>query len=470
MTTSMFVCRSRFPVSAAELFAWHGRPGALERLLPPWGRATLLERSGGIKDGSRTVLRVPWIGPFKRRWVAEHGGYAEGRQFTDIQLQGPFASWEHKHLFEPDGANASILEDRIEYALPLGFAGRLLGGRKVRRILRRAFAYRHAVLSHDLALHAGRPDPEPWKILVTGATGLVGAALVSFLTSGGHEVIRLGRRPAFAGDLSWDQIDPHGNLDRFEGFDAVIHLAGESIARGRWTAAKKERIRASRVDNTRRLCETLARLASPPRVLLCASAVGYYGNRGDELLDETSALGTGFLAEVCRDWEAAAAPARTKGIRVAHLRFGVVLSAGGGALAAMLTPFRLGLGGKIGNGRQYMSWIALDDLLGVVHLAMFQDNLEGPINVVAPEDATNRVFTKALGRVLWRPTILPMPAFASRLAFGEMADEALMASQRAVPLKLMGAAFSFSFPTLEAALRHCLGKNEIVELVTTPGS
>ncbi|MBI3407561.1 MAG: TIGR01777 family protein [Planctomycetes bacterium] len=463
MGIQTFGCRSRFPVPVKELFDWHGRPGAFNRLNAPFDRFEVLQPSQGITNGTRTVIRAPVFGPFRRRWVAEHFDYVEGRQFNDRQIEGPFVKFEQQHLFEPDGPAASILEDRIEYVLPLGVLGQLLGGRKVRRKLRRTFAYRHAVLGHDLALHAGRPDSEPWRILVSGASGLVGAALTAFLTTGGHEVVRLSRGTAYEGDLSWDAVAESGDLNVLEGFDAVIHLAGESIAKGRWSAAKKQRIRASRIETTRNLCEALAKLAVPPRVLVSASAVGYYGNRGDEVLDEESANGSDFLSGVCRDWEAAAAPARDKGIRVAHARFGVILSMAGGALAAMLTPFRMGAGGKIGNGRQYLSWIALDDVLGALYHVLYHDNISGPVNVVAPEPVTNYELTKTLGRVLRRPTVFPMPAFAARLAFGEMADALLLISQRVKPKKLLESGFAFSFGDLTTALQHILGKNEIGE-------
>src|SRR3989338_4623676 len=297
------------------------------------------------------------------------------------------------------------------------------------------------------------------KVLVTGSTGLVGSALVPFLASGGHEVVRLvrGRLKPGVVEVPWDPQAGTIEAAKLEGLDAVVHLAGERIT-GRWTAAKKARIRSSRVQGTRLLAETLARLGRPPPTLVCASAIGYYGHRGDELLREESPPGAGFLAEVCREWEAAARPAAEKGIRVVQLRIGVVLSAAGGALALMLTPFKLGLGGRVGTGQQYMSWIALDDLAGIIQHALANESLRGPVNAVAPRAITNREFTKTLGRVLGRPTIFPMPAFAARLAFGQMADELLLASARVEPTRLIASGYKFRTPELEAALRHLLGK------------
>ena len=298
------------------------------------------------------------------------------------------------------------------------------------------------------------------KILVTGSSGLVGRALVAFLAAGGHGVTRLVRsRPGSgATEVHWDP--DVGSIDtlRLEGLDAVVHLAGESIATGRWTAEKKARIRESRIRGTRLLCESLARLGQPPKALVSASAIGYYGDRGDEILREESGPGTGFLAEVCKEWEAATGLAIQKGIRVVHLRIGVALSAVGGALAKMLFPFRMGLGGVIGSGRQFMSWIALDDLVGSIAYALTTDAIRGPMNAVAPHPVTNREFTRTLGRVLARPTLFPMPAFAARLAFGEMADELLLSSTRVEPVRLSSAGYQFRYPTLEIALRHLLGK------------
>ena len=238
----------------------------------------------------------------------------------------------------------------------------------------------------------------------------------------------------------------------------MVHLAGENIAAGRWTPELKRRIHHSRANGTRVLSDALAKCAQPPKVLVSASAIGYYGDRSDEVLTEESRLGTGFLAAVCRDWEAAVEPAKRKGIRTVLLRIGVVLSTEGGALKRMLLPFKLGLGGVIGDGKQYMSCIALDDAIGAIHHAIVTDSLSGPVNVVSPQAVTNREYTKALGKVLGRPTLFPLPAFAARLAFGEMADELLLSSARVEARKLLASGYTFRSPTLESILRHGLGK------------
>ena len=302
------------------------------------------------------------------------------------------------------------------------------------------------------------------KVIVTGATGLVGRALIRSLLSDGHEVTRLvrgeaqGFRAPGTKAVHWEPDEGVVNAQELEGHDAAVHLAGEPIASGRWDDEKKRRIRESRVNVTRLLAETLAGLNEKPRVLVSASAIGFYGDRGDEALSEESASGEDFLSEVCREWEKATLSASQAGIRVVHLRIGFVLSAEGGGLPKMLTPFKLGVGGRVGSGRQYISWITLDELISIIRRALEDEHLRGPVNAVAPNPATNGEFTKTLGRVLGRPTIFPLPAFAARLAFGEMADAVLLSSTRVVPARLQEAGYKFSHPELEGALRHVLKK------------
>ena len=301
------------------------------------------------------------------------------------------------------------------------------------------------------------------RVAVSGSTGLVGSQVVASFSTAGHEVVRLVRRPPAPGEeaVRWDPEKGEVYAAGLDGLDAVVHLAGENIASGRWNAARKAAIRDSRVNGTRFLCDALAGLARPPKTLVCASAVGIYGDRGEEPLTEVSSPGTGFLAEVCREWEAASAPAARKGIRVVAMRIGMVLSPKGGALARMLPLFRAGIGGVIGGGRQYVSWVALDDLPHIILHALQRDDLSGPVNAVAPRPVTNREFTETLGTALSRPTPLPVPAFALRLAVGgEMADALLLASARVIPRRLEETGYRFRFAELSAALRHLLGKGE----------
>ncbi len=297
------------------------------------------------------------------------------------------------------------------------------------------------------------------RILVTGGTGLVGSALVPLLTAQGHDVFRLTRHPsASVHDIPWNPEKRFVAAERLEGCEAVIHLAGENIASGRWTEAQKARIKNSRVEGTRFLAEQLLKLETPPRVFISASAIGYYGDRGDEVLTEAASPGHDFLAAVCQGWESSAALLEQRGTRVVFVRTGVVLSAKGGALAKMLPIFQLGGGGKLGSGNQFMSWIALDDLVGIYDAVLQDEAVSGPVNAVSPNPVRNVAFTAVLGHVLNRPTFMPVPAFGLRLLLGEMADALLLSSTQVQPEKILAAGYSFRYPELEGALRHVLGK------------
>jgi uncharacterized protein (TIGR01777 family) len=295
------------------------------------------------------------------------------------------------------------------------------------------------------------------KVLIAGASGLVGTALAAALTNDGNEVTRLVRSAPRFGEVEWhpnhDSIDPA----KLQGFDAIINLAGESIAGARWTDEQKKKIHDSRVNGTHLLSEAIAKLASKPRVFLCASATGFYGDRDDEVLDERSESGGGFLAGVCREWEKASEPAAKADVRVVNLRFGPILAKEGGMLAKLLTPFKMGMGGKVGSGKQYISWVAIEDAVRATLMALNNEFIKGPLNVVSPNPVTNDIFTKTLGHVLSRPTMMAIPVFAARLAFGEMADEMLLVSQRVEPKKLNNAGFEFQFPELQGALQRYLG-------------
>ncbi len=298
------------------------------------------------------------------------------------------------------------------------------------------------------------------KVLISGGSGLVGTALTESLRSEGNAVSHLVRPggAASAGDMRWDPASGFINTKAMEAADAVVNLNGASIGGGRWTPERKKILRTSRVDSTRFLVDTLARLERKPRVFVSASAIGYYGNRGDETLDESSASGSDFLAELCRDWEAEAIRAQASGIRTVLTRFGIILSAKGGALTQMLTPFKLGLGGRLGTGKQWMSWVALDDVVGILRSALSNEQASGPVNVVAPNPVQNSEFTRVLASVLHRPAIFPAPAFALRLALGEMADALLLSSQRVRSERSPAAGYAFRYENLEPALHAILTK------------
>jgi len=447
---------SPMPVSAAQLFAWHARPGAFQRLQPPWETIRRVTPPAALRNGALVELTIR-RGPFAVRWQAQLRDVEPERQFVDEQVRGPFAKWTHRHRFIDEGRE-SILEDHVEYELPGGSLGRRLAGGATRRRLERLFAYRHERTRRDLARHDPFRERPRLRVLLSGASGLIGAALTAFLDTGGHACFSLVRRaPRSEREIQWDPAAGRLDAARLERFDACVHLSGENIASGRWTAARKRRLRESRINSTSLLAATLARLARPPATFICASAIGYYGDRGDEALTEASRPGDGFLPDVCRAWEAATTPASEVGVRVINLRTGIVLTRSGGALAAMLWPFRLGLGGVVGSGRQWMSWIALDDLIGLIHFTLMNEELRGPVNAVAPRPVTNREFTRTLGRVLRRPTWTPLPALAVRGLLGEMGDALLLQGQRVTPEAAGRAGFEFMTPTLDEALRWEMG-------------
>jgi len=459
MTTLEFT--TTLDAAPETVFRWHARPGAFERLVPPWAPVRL-EEFEGIRDGDRAVLRMG-PGSLALRWVAEHYDVIEGRQFCDRQVQGPFAHWDHTHRFEPTGAGGCRLVDRIQYALPAGGLGAVVAPYLVEPELRRQFAYRHRVTRRDLTLHQRYgADASPLTVAVSGASGLVGSQLVPFLRTGGHAVRRLVRsRPAADREILWDPASGVVEAEKLNDVDAVIHLAGENVF-GPWTAAKKRRIHDSRAGGTRLLAETLAGLDDPPSTFVSASAVGYYGDRGGDVVTEATSSGEGFLAAVCRAWEDATGPAAEAGIRTVQARIGVVLSPAGGALRVQWPLFRLGLGGIVGRPGQYVPWIALDDVVGGLYHLVMSDGLEGPVNLTAPAPAPMARYAETLGTVLGRSAPLHLPPAVLR-GGGEMAEEMALKSARVVPRRLRDDGYTFGYSELDGALRHVLGRAPVPE-------
>lgn len=457
MQKEEFVKRSHIQAPVETVFKWHARPGALERLSPPWDPIVVIDRQGGIQKGGKTVLKMK-AGPIPYQWEAEHFEYIENQLFQDRQLRGPFASWTHSHIFEPDGQSACFLEDRIEYALPFQPFGHFVGRRMIPKQLERIFTYRHETTIKDIQTHLKYSGKKPLHILISGASGVVGSALIPFLTTGGHQVTRLVRRSPKKGEIYWNPQKDELDLTGADPIDAVIHLAGENIGQGRWTPEKKKRIIESRTRGTNLIARRIAELDNPPRIMISASAIGYYGHRADEILTEEDACGADFISNVCNEWEKAAKPAIDHQIRVVFLRIGVALTPAGGALERLLLPFTMGIGGKIGSGKQYISWIGIDDVIGAIHHILISENIEGPINIVSPYPVTNEELTQTLGKVLNRPALLPAPEIAVKLMFGEMGKEVPLSSTRVLPEKLAGSGYPFRYPDLEPALRHVLGK------------
>ncbi len=435
--------------SLERVFAWHETAASFERFLPPSPPMELLERTGTIRDGDRATFRVG-VGPLGFRGTVVYEGYRPLQEFGNRHVGGPHRSLRHRHLFRSTGEASCELTERI-HCEPRPIMA-TLGRVWLKRTMERTLEFHLERVRRDLERHAAGPA-EPLRILITGSSGLIGVALTGFLESGGHEVVRLVRHPPASGaEILWDPAAGRIDAGALEGFDAVIHLAGENIGAGRWTAARRRRIRDSRVSSTELLCHALGGLQRPPAVLVSASAVGCYGDV-DGTVDESAPAGDGFLAEVTAAWEQAAEPARAAGIRVAHARLGPVLSPRAGMLKRLLPVFRAGAGGVVGSGRQPISWIGLDDAVGAMHFLMSSDRAQGAINVVAPRPATNREFTHALAAVLRRPAFAPVPGTAIRALFGEMGDQLILKGQAVVPARLTELGFCWLDPTLDGALR-----------------
>ena len=440
-----------------SVFSWFERRGSFRRLMPPWELAEEIQADETLQDGSKRIFRFP-MGPLKMTWMAEHTGYEPPTKFEDIMKKGPFHSWHHIHRFEHDNGLTTV-HDEIEYRLPLGPLGRLFGSRMVRKRLQRMFRARELRLIRDMQRHTEFSHLPRKKILIAGSSGLIGTQLVAFLDTGGHDVWRLVRREIKEGrnEIRWDPANGTIDPSTIEGFDIVIHLGGAGIGDRRWTKKRKELIVESRRSSTTLLAETLSSLKSKPDAFIVASAIGYYGDRGDEILTEESSSGEGFLTETVLDWESYADPARAAGIRVVNLRNGIVLSATGGALARMLLPWKMGGGGPIGNGKQWMSWISMDDEVYAIHHLAMTESAEGPFNLTAPNPTRQKAFAKTLGRVLWRPAFAPIPKFTMRILFGELAGPLLFEGQHVLPNRLQELGYKFEHEALETALRDSLG-------------
>ncbi len=443
----MIVQRSVVHHPLEEVFAWHERPGAFSRLSPPWLPGRLVHEASSLRDGE-AVIGLPG----GLRWVARHraDGYDPPHSFVDELAAAP-GLWRHTHVFAAQGPHATLVEDRVATPVPAA-------------ALRQMFSYRHRQLADDLDVHdraRALSGGAPLTVAVTGSSGLVGSALCALLTTGGHRVVRLVRRaPGGPDERRWEPSSPSPSA--LEGVDAVVHLAGASIA-GRFSEAHKAGVAGTRVEPTRALARAAAQAAAGghgPAVFVSASAVGYYGyDRGDEPLAEDAAQGQGFLAQLVADWEAATSPAAEGGLRVCQVRTGIAQSPRGGALAMLYPLFLAGLGGRLGRGDQWTSWVGIDDLVDVYLRALVDSRVSGPVNAVSPEAVTNTVYTEVLARVLRRPALFNVPAPAIEVVLGaEGAKEFALASQRVVPSVLVGLGHRFRHPELEVALRHLLGR------------
>jgi uncharacterized protein (TIGR01777 family) len=451
---------SMVPASAREVYAWHERPGAFERLIPPWVRLEVLHHDPGLTPGGRIMFLSH--GRLSRfLWVIRRTHCEPGVRFVEEMDRGPLRAWSRERRFDDDAHGVCVMSDTVTFHLPGGrvawaTARRVLGSR-----LERTIAHQHARVNADLAMIREfdrlRESGSPLRIAVSGTGGFLGSALAGMLGAAGHSVVRLVRERPAPGDVIYQPGTP-GSIDRdaLNGVDVVIHLAGAPLMGGRWTASRRQAFRDSRVEGTRVIAQALASLPAPPKVMVVASGINIYGDRGEEELHEESGVGSGFFAELARDWEAASEPARRAHVRVVHLRLPVVLGARGGALRAMRTPFSLGLGMIPGAGSQWMPWVSLEDFLRVVLFVIARPDVDGPVNVVAPGLVRAVEFARTLAGVLERALLCRAPAFVIRALVGQR-SEPLLASTRAVPRCLLRAGFRFAHPALDEALRWELG-------------
>lgn len=450
---STYCKESLIQATAAELYRYHTSPGALARLTPPWETIRVEEVDDGVEEGSIRTLHIG-PGPLAVRWVAHHENFEQDRQFCDRQVQGPFRSWLHTHSFL-DGEPGCLLRDEIEYSAPLGLPLGWLFNKK----LEPCFRYRHRQTARDLERIRSYPGPgspqsgPALRIAITGSTGLVGSALSSFLSVAGHQVVPLqrGLEARGQGALWW----PEPDLEALEGLDAVVHLAGEPVAQ-LWTKAVRERMYFSRVEGTQRLCEALASLQSPPKTLISASAIGYYDTSQAGPIGEDGLAGSDILARICMDWESATRAAEEAGIRVCHLRIGLVLSPQGGALKVQLPAFKLGGGAVLGDGQQLQNIIDRDDVVAAIYHLINRPDLQGAFNGTGPQPVSQAHFAEVLAQLLGRPLFLAVPERALRLLLRDQADM-FCRGVAVLPERLLESGFRFQAQSLEDSLTHQLG-------------
>ncbi len=466
------------PASIDACFAFHERPGALSRLIPPWESAAIVRSDESLEPGSEVLLKIRILG-WNVPWLARHETLDRSKLFTDRQVSGPFADWRHEHRFEAIGPERTKLVDRIEYELPFGKLGAALGRSFIERKLSAMFDYRHRITRQDLefakAIVSANKVPSPQKrIAVTGSNGLIGSHIVSLLSTLGHQVVRLERgsvkenlKSSTRSNRSLNAArsvtsvlwNPQSGLDcpqELDGIDAVIHLAGKGIGDRRWSKRVKAELTRSRVEATAVLSQQLSKLSKPPSVFVSASGIGIYGHRGESIIDESEPAGDDFLGKLAFQWEQASKSLVDCGARVCVGRLGVVLAPQGGALAKLLPLFRFGLGGRIGSGKQYWSWIGHEDAASALVWLALNPQCQGPFNLVAGS-VTNQAFTKVLAAVLRRPACLPVPGFALRIAMGEMADGLLLNSTRAIGSRLLATGYPMRQIDLSQTFHELLG-------------
>jgi uncharacterized protein (TIGR01777 family) len=462
---------SSFDAPVDDLFNWHETAGAFERLNPAYEPVQLISHTGGIKDGA--IVKIKILPPLYLpsflgiKWTLTHKNYIKNNQFEDHQLVGPFAKWQHRHLFKPIGHNRSILTDDIQFSLPLGYLSEPLLGWFFKSKLNKLFAYRHRITKCDLEVISKYKNcfETPQRILVSGASGLVGKSLVGFLKLAGHQVFKLSRVKTDDPDsIFWDPYSRIIDTNKLSNIDHFIHLAGENVGQ-RWTKKIKNKILSSRIDTTKFLVDVIKSLSSKPKSFICASASGFYGINQLSPQDENCQKGSGFLSDVVKEWEDATIPLKQIGVRVCNPRISVILSPEGGALYKLLPAFLLGVGGPIGLGKNFMSCISKDDLIYAIYHLIATPNIEGPVNMALPEPApTNKQFSNILAKTLKRPCIFAVPPFVLKLVFGEMAQQTILSSTNLSVKKLIDSGFEFKYPTLSSVFKFNLGTTKFNEL------
>ncbi len=459
MSNNIFIKKIRIRTSVEKLFTWHEGKGAVLRLTPPWIPLKIIARSGeGIQEGAKIRFKIKFF-KIPMVWESEHINYQKNKFFKDMQTKGPFPLWVHSHMFRQDGTHHSIMEDKIEFKLPFQTLTRPFY-KFVIKEFERMFAYRHRILKYDLENNANR-NGEKKRILISGSGGTIGSALIPFLQTLGHDIIRLVRKKGklVNDELFWDPYRGILDLEKAGKLDAVINLNGVNITDKRWTEKQKQSIFDSRVISTRLLAQKTACLDHVPDVFLSASAIGFYGEGGDTILTENNHAGDYFISKVCRQWENASIEAFKKtNIRCVQLRTGVALTPAGGALAKMMLLFRLGLGAQFSHGRQYMSWISIEDVLAGILYILNHDKITGPVNLTSPCPVTNKEFSKTLATVFSKKILFAVPEFAAKVLWGKMGKETFLASVRVMPEKLLNNGFNFQHKNLLPALIDLLGR------------
>ena len=471
MAASTYKSELEVPVPVDQLFSWHENPGAFERLTPPFEPVKVKKRKGGI-DGGEVHLQMN-LGPIPLPWVARHHDYIKNKQFLDEQVSGPFASWNHAHLFEKIGAKSSKLIDKIDYRLPFGSVGKTFGGAFAEQKIKQMFAYRRNITKNDLVSQS-KYSGSPLNIAVTGGSGLIGSQLKPYLTTAGHSVENIVRGRPQKGELSWNLENK--TMSNLSGKDVVVHLAGEPISKPLggmvplpWTKWKRNEILKSRVEGTKLISEHIASLNNPPKVMICASAVGYYGDRGEDLLSESEESGDDYFSHVVSEWEKAAQPAIDAGIRVVFLRIAPVMSPLGGALQVLGNAARLGSSPPVAGGKQWWSWISLDDVVDVIYHSIINEKLSGPVNVASPNPVRQKEWASTLAKVIWGrfgplTGLIPVPGFVLKTVLGEFGDVLALSSIKIDSSKLLDSGYEFRFENLEDCFRHLLGKRTEEEL------